>query len=257
MLEAGAGVGHGGDSLDLSGVDRVLVRIVPPGTLEQVVFRMDALHRIAAAGIPVINPASAVETAVDKYLATARLEAAGLPVPTTVACESAAAALEAFRDLGRDVVVKPLFGSQGRGMMRISDPDLAERAFGVLERLGSVIYLQPFLVHDGWDIRAFVLGGRVVAAMKRKSRTDWRTNVARGATAEATELSPADVELAVRAAAAVGAKAAGVDLLPAGSKRFVLEVNAVPGWQALAKATGRDIAAEILRFTAEGVGSRP
>jgi ribosomal protein S6--L-glutamate ligase len=96
----------------------------------------------------------------------------------------------------------------------------------------------------------FVVGGRPVAAMKRTGRNDWRTNVARGAAAEAVELSPADADLAIRAAAAVGAEIAGVDLLPVGSRRYVLEVNAVPGWQALARATGRDIAADVLRYAA-------
>lgn len=239
--------------VDLTSVDRVLVRIVPPGTVEQVVFRMDALHRLSAAGIPVVNPPRAIETAVDKYLAAARLEAAGLPVPESIACESAEAAAAAFRDLGGDAVIKPLFGSQGRGMMRVSDPDLADRAFGVLERLGSVILLQRYVPHPGWDLRAFVLGGRVLAAMRRRS-ADWRTNVARGGRPEPVELSPAETDLAVRAAEAVGAAVAGVDLLPGPSgERYVLEVNAVPGWEALSRACRVDVAAEVLRFVAAAV----
>jgi len=243
---------EGPDGFDLTRVDRVLVRIVPPGSLEQVVFRMDALHRLVAAGVPVINPPRAIETAVDKYLALCRMEAAGLPVPETVACESAETALAAFAQLGSDVVVKPLFGSQGRGMMRVSDPELAVRAFGTLERLGSVIHLQRFVHHPGWDLRAFVLGDRVLAAMKRVSG-DWRTNVARGARAEPITLSDHETDLALRAAEAVGALAAGVDILPdAEGRRWVIEVNAVPGWMALAAACKIDVAAELLRFVANG-----
>jgi ribosomal protein S6--L-glutamate ligase len=239
-----------GAGADLLGADRVLVRIVPPGSLEQVVFRMDALHRLEAAGVPVVNPPRAVETAVDKYLATARLEAAGLPVPQTAACESAEAAMAEFERLGGDVVVKPLFGSQGRGLMRVSDPDLAVRAFSSLERLGSVLYLQRFIPHPGWDLRAFVLGGRVLAAMRRRSQ-DWRTNVARGAVPEPVTLSDEEADLAVRAAAAVGAEIAGVDLLPGPEgERYVLEVNAVPGWEALSRACDLDVAAEVLRYVA-------
>src|SRR5437588_613694 len=107
-----AGVGAAGDPL--AGFDAVLVRTMPPGSLEQVVFRMDVLHRLRAGGVPVLNPPAAVEACVDKYLATARLAAAGLPVPPTVACQDADAALDAFARLGGDVVVKPLFGSEGR-----------------------------------------------------------------------------------------------------------------------------------------------
>ncbi len=99
--------------LDLTAADGVLVRMMPPGSLEQVVFRMDALHRIVAAGVPVLNPPRAVEAAVDKYLTLALLEAAALPVPPTWAGQGATEGLAAFDALGGDVVVKPLFGSEG------------------------------------------------------------------------------------------------------------------------------------------------
>src|SRR5204862_4089818 len=112
-----------------------------------------------------LNPARTIEICVDKYLASARLEAAGLRVPPTVVCQHADAALEAFTALGGDVIVKPLFGSEGRGMVRVSDPDLAWRTFRTLERLQSVIYLQRYIPHSGWDLRAFVLDGKILAAM--------------------------------------------------------------------------------------------
>src|SRR5262249_30427728 len=185
----------------------------PPGSLEQVVFRMDLLHRLQARGVIVVNPPAAVEACVDKYLATARLEAAGLRVPPTIVCQHADAALEAFEQLGGDVVIKPLFGSEGRGMVRFSDPDLAWRTCRALERTQSVLYLQKFIPHPGWDLRAFVLDGQVLAAMQRRSNGGWRTNVAQGGTAEEVELSPAVAEFALRAAAGLGAPVAGGDLL--------------------------------------------
>src|SRR6478736_3396957 len=182
-----AGLGIAADTL--AGYDAVIVRTMPPGSLEQVVFRMDLLHRLQAGGVAVLNPPRAVETCVDKYLATAYLEAAGLRVPPTIVCQHADAALEAFTALGGDVVVKPLFGSEGRGMVRVSDPELAWRTFRTLERTGAVLYVQKFIAHPGWDLRAFVLNGRVLAAMRRRSDGDWRTNVAQGATAEPVTLS--------------------------------------------------------------------
>lgn len=246
-----AGVGAGPAAL--AGFDAVLVRTMPAGSLEQVVFRMDALHTAAAAGVRVLNPPRAVETCVDKYLTTARLATAGLPTPETHVSQDADAALTGFEQLGGDVVVKPLFGSEGRGMVRLTDRETAWRTFHALDRTGQVIYQQRFVRHPGWDLRAFVLGGRVLAGMRRTARGDWRTNVAQGGTAEAVELDAAAVALAVRATAAVGCPVAGVDLLPGpGGDLTVIEVNAVPGWRALAAVTGRDIAADVVRFLAEG-----
>lgn len=233
----------------LHDADAVLVRMMPPGSLEQVVFRMDALHRLIAAGVPVMNPPGAVETAVDKYLATARLEAAGLPVPPTWTGETAEGAMAAFERLGGDVVVKPLFGSEGRGLVRVADLETARRVFHAIERIGSVLYLQKAIRHPGHDWRLFVLGGRVIGAIRRHCPAgDWRSNVAIGGRAEAAQPGDEAERLAIAAARAVGARMAGVDLLPdADGRLLALEVNAVPGWKALAGATGLDVAAEILR----------
>ena len=181
--------GLGLETESFRGFDAVLVRTMPPGSLEQVVFRMDVLHRLQARGVAVLNPPAAIEACVDKYLASARLEAAGLRVPPTVVCQHADAALEAFAALGGDVVIKPLFGSEGRGMVRVSDPETAWRVFRTLERTQAVLYLQQFVRHAGWDLRAFVVGGRVLAAMRRHARGDWRTNVAQGGRAETIRLA--------------------------------------------------------------------
>jgi ribosomal protein S6--L-glutamate ligase len=233
----------------LSTFDAVLIRTMPPGSLEQVIFRMDVLHELEQGGMRVLNPPRAVEVCVDKYWTSARLSGAGLRVPPTIVCQHADAALEAFASLGGDVVVKPLFGSEGRGMVRLSDPELAWRTFRTLERTQSVLYLQQFVAHPGWDLRVFVLGGKVLAAMRRQSDVGWRTNVAQGGSAAAVVLGEAEAELALKAASAVGAVVAGVDLLPGpGGEWYVLEVNAVPGWRALASVCKIDVAAAVLRF---------
>jgi RimK family alpha-L-glutamate ligase len=235
--------------IDLGSVDGVLVRMMPPGSLEQVIFRMDALHRLMARGVPVLNSPRAVEAAVDKYLALAMLSAGGLPVPETWVGESAAEALEVFETLGSDVVVKPLFGSEGRGLVRVSDRELALRTFRTLERIGCVLYVQRYVRNPGFDVRAFVLGGRVLGAIRRfASGGEWRTNVSVGGRPEACELEPEVERLALRSAKSVGAVMAGVDLLPdlENGGWTVLEVNAVPGWKALASETGVDVAAAIL-----------
>ena len=185
----------------------------------------------------------------DKYLTNVRLARAELPTPPTHVSQRADDALASFDRLGGDVVLKPLFGSEGRGMVRLTDPETAWRTFHVLERTSQVIYQQRFVRHPGWDLRAFVAGGLVIAAMRRRSRGDWRTNVAQGGTAEAAELTRDQAALAIAAADAVGCPVAGVDLLPGpGGELFVIEVNAVPGWRALAPVSGVDIAAEVVRF---------
>jgi tetrahydromethanopterin:alpha-L-glutamate ligase len=235
--------------IDLLATDGVLVRMMPPGSLEQVVFRMDVLHRVVAAGIPVLNPPRAVEAAVDKYLTLSLLDQAGISVPATWAGESALDALEVFKSLGGDVVVKPLFGSEGRGLLRISETELAWRTFHALERLNAVLYLQRVVRHPGYDLRVFVLRGAVLGAMRRHAQPgEWRTSVSLGGRAEPFRLDPEAERLALAAARAIGAEMAGVDLitdLDLG-RLVVLEVNAVPGWRALARVTGIDVAAEIL-----------
>jgi ribosomal protein S6--L-glutamate ligase len=228
-------------------IEAILIRTMPAGSLEQIVFRMDALHAAVAAGIRVCNPPRAIEVCVDKYLTNVRLLQARLPVPETIVCQRSEDGLLAFDALGRDVVVKPLFGSEGRGMVRITDDDIAWRTCRAIEQIGGVLYMQRFIRHPGWDVRAFVIGNRVVAAMKRHARNDWRTNVARGGMVETVTLGENEHRLAVQAAVAVGASICGVDLMlgPAG-EWYIIEVNAVPGWRALASATGRDLAAMIV-----------
>ncbi len=232
--------------LDLSQVDCLHVRTMSAASLEQVVLRMDILWQLEARGVRVVNPPRAIEAAVDKYLATARMQSAGLPVPATSVCQTADQAMGAFADLGGDVVVKPLFGAEGRGMTRLDDEDVAWRAFKLLAELRSVIYLQQFIPHAGFDTRVLVIGERQYA-MRRFNNNDWRTNAARGATCEACELTPQLAGLARRAADSVGAEIAGVDILQdMHGDAYVLEVNAVPGWQKLAQTLNLDISAEVL-----------
>jgi RimK family alpha-L-glutamate ligase len=233
--------------------DVVIVRGIPRGSLEQIVFRVDALHALAAAGVRAVNGALAIEHTIDKFLASALLAAAGLPTPRTVACERADDALEAFDDLGSDVIVKPLFGSMGFGMARVEDRDVAQRVFRALEIERAVYYLQETLAHDGVDVRAMVVGDRVVAAIERVG-TGWRANLARGASARSIALDEQRARLCVRAAATLGADYAGVDLLRAADGRdYVLEVNGIPGWRGVESATGVDVAASLVEHLERGL----
>jgi RimK family alpha-L-glutamate ligase len=232
--------------VQLDAARAVLARIIPAGSLEQIIYRVDALHHLEDRGIRVVNSPRAIERTVDKFYTTSLLQQAGLPTPDTRVCESIEEALAGFRELG-DVVVKPLFGSMGLGMVRVSDEDTAWRVFRAIEAVRGVFYLQRTVEHGGRDLRAFVVGHRVIGAIERRS-DGWRTNVSRGGRATAVELPPLWAELAVRAARAVEADYAGVDLLPAADGSvYVLEVNGIPGWRGLQTATGIDVAAAIVR----------
>lgn len=218
----------------------IVVRGMPGGGLEEVIFRMNLLGRLARIGIGVVNPPRSLEVAIDKHLSLAEIASAGLPVPRSMVAQSPEAIRDAWLSLGRDTVVKPLFGSQGRGIERISsEEDLA--AFLAGRSLESLAYLQEFIPHAGWDARILLVGDRVFS-MRRVADSGWRTNVAQGGRAEPFAPPEAWVALARRAARAVGAVVAGVDLVARPSGEVViLEVNAVPGWRALQTVVPTDI----------------
>jgi len=233
---------------DLCGADALLVRSMPPGSLEQVIFRMNALAQLASVGVLVVNSPRAIEIAVDKYLTTVKLREAGLLVPTTVACQTTEQAMESFLSLGSDVVVKPIFGGEGRGITRVSDEAIALRTFKALEQIGAVLYLQKFIEHEGCDYRLLIVGDRVTG-MCRRHPHDWRTNISRGAIGETLQLTDELIEQARRAANIVGATVVGVDFLPAkDGQLYAIEVNAVPGWKALSQVTGVDVAKWVLEY---------
>ena len=251
----GANRGLASEQTSVLDADAVLARIIPTGTLEQIIYRVDALHWIEERGVPVINSPRAIERCVDKFYTTALLEQAGLPVPETVVCERGADAIATVREMG-DAIVKPIFGSLGDGMVRVTSPDVAHRVVEPLEQIGSIFYVQRTIDHGGRDIRAFVVGGRVIGAIERTAPAgEWRTNVSRGGSVRAFELPTGWADLAVRAAAAVGADYAGVDLLPSREGEvYVLEVNGIPGWKGLQQATGVDVAMAIVDHVIDRVG---
>ena len=252
-----AGRGLRSESVPLFESDAVLARIIPSGSLEQIIYRVDALHWLEERGVPVINSPRAIERAVDKFYTSALLQEAGLATVDTVVCERAADAMAAVREFG-DVVIKPIFGSMGHGIVRVNDPDVAFRVVKTLETTRAVFYVQRAIDHGGRDYRLFVIGGRVLAAIERRAADgDWRSNVARGATAVPFDAPLEWQEMAVRAAAAIGAEYAGVDLLPGPDGQVhVLEVNGIPGWEGLQRATGVDVAGAIVEHVESRVRSR-
>ena len=232
--------------------DGVLVRGIAGGSFEQVTKRLGVLHALRELGVPVYNDARAIERSVDKSMTSLLLHAAGVPTPPTWAMESAAQAQQlVMREsaAGRALVLKPLFGSQGKGLQLVGRVDGVHRPLPALEgAYGSLAYLQrfvPALTQPGFDWRVLVVGGRAVTAMRRVS-THWVHNVAQGARCEPAVLDAPLARLAEDAARTLEMDYAGIDILPAAAGLQVIEVNGVAAWQGLQRVTAFNIARALV-----------
>jgi RimK family alpha-L-glutamate ligase len=234
--------------------DAALVRGIAGGSFEQVTKRLGVLHALRELGIPVYNDARAIERSVDKSMTSLLLHAARIPAPATWATESAAQARRiAMREnaAGHALVLKPLFGSQGKNLQLVGDVDGIHHPMPDIEAgYAGLAYLQRFVppvASPGFDWRVLVVGGRALTAMRRVS-AHWVHNVAQGARCEPAALDPQLRQLAEQAALALGMDYAGVDLIAAasGPPIQVLEVNGVAAWQGLQRVTGFNIARAIV-----------
>ena len=222
----------------------ILVRTMPAGTLEQVISRMDILARLAIRGSVVLNNPKSLESAIDKYVTTTRLIDAGIPVPPSAIVQSSADLEKCNVQFGGDVVLKPIFGSNGQGLFRL---DGNTKPLPPFFSETGVAVAQQYIANDGWDARILVVGTEVFAMRRIAADGEWRTNIARGGKAELFTPPSEWIQLAHAAAQAVGAHIAGVDILPGrDGSIWVLEVNAVPGWRALQTVTSKNISAAIL-----------
>ena len=224
--------------------DAILVRTMPAGTLEQVISRMDILARLAIRGSVVLNNPKSLESAIDKYVTTTRLIDAGIPVPPSAIVQSSADLEKCNVQFGGDVVLKPIFGSNGQGLFRLEGDTKPLPPF--FSETGVAV-AQQYIANDGWDARILVVGTEAFAMRRIAADGEWRTNIARGGRAELFTPPSEWIQLAHAATQAVGAHIAGVDILPSrDGSIWVLEVNAVPGWRALQTVTSKNISAAIL-----------
>ncbi len=209
---------------------------------------------LTALGIPVVNRPEVMETCGDKWATSVALERAGLPQPKTALLTDAEEALKLMEAWGYPVVLKPVIGSWGRLLAKITDREAAEAILEHKEVLGGfqhqLLYLQEYVKKPGRDIRVFVVGDRAIAAIYRRSQ-HWITNTARGGQAENCPVTPAIAELAVRAAEAVGGGVVAIDLFESERGLLVNEVNHTMEFKNSVHTTGVDIPGEILRYTWE------
>ena len=225
----------------------VFVKSVSAGTFEQVTLRLGFLHALAAMSVSVMNSASVIERTVDKSMTSHLLQkeqVATVPSWTCESRESATQQLEMLLSEGKKVVLKPLFGSSGRGLRLIESTEDLPRP----EEVNHVYYLQEYIPSKDsyWrDWRVMVVNGKAICAMERRS-DQWITNRAQGAQCLSAKLDFEPQQLAERAAVAVGADYAGVDLIcTKEGKWLVLEVNGVPAWQGLQAVSEVSIASQF------------
>lgn len=229
--------------------DGVLMRTIAGGTFEATTMRLGVLHALVGSGVTVWNAPGAIERSVDKAATSLIFGRAGLPTPDTFVVskrEAAAAIVAREARPGRPLVLKPLFGSQGEGLMLIERP---EELPGEAE-VARVYYLQRYVPRrDGlWrDYRVFVCEGRAIAGMIREG-DGWITNVHRGGRPHAWDMPARAAELAEAAAQAIGVDYTGVDLVEDGEGGYLLlEVNSMPAWSGLQRVVETDIAGAVAR----------
>jgi tetrahydromethanopterin:alpha-L-glutamate ligase len=254
LRDCGFDLNHPGRHIAIPGCgdvlpDGVFVRGVPGGTLEQVVLRLDVLHALKLLGVPVYNDGRAIERTVDKAMTSFVLANAGIATPATWITESQSAAAEIVRTeiaAGQELVIKPVFGSQGAGLQRIGVANELPAPAGY----DGVYYLQRFIASgtDAWhDLRVFVIHGRAVAAMQRHGKS-WITNVSQGARCVPVDLSSnAEIgALAEKSCRALQMDYAGVDLIrDRDGVLYVVEVNGIPAWKGLQSVTQSSIASML------------
>ncbi len=226
----------------------VFVRGVPGGSLEQVIYYLDVLHGLEYLGVPVFNNTHAIERSVDKGMTSFLLQRNNIPSPKSIYSSDLHFInnkIHEILDCGKKVVLKPIFGSQGKGVQRIcSKSEYIDYSF-----IHGVMYVQEFIDAGesfGIDYRVFVVGGEIIACMRRTG-VDWLTNVAQGAQVEAVELDSRVKDLATKAVKVTDLQYSGVDLICDKQGKFwVTEVNSIPAWKGLQQTTPINLSEVII-----------
>jgi ribosomal protein S6--L-glutamate ligase len=215
---------------------------------------LSVVRHLEAMGVPLVNGASAIARSRDKLAALQQLAAAGVRIPRTVLARGGGDVRDLVAQVGGlPAILKLIQGTQGVGVMIAHSAAEVESILGTLWDLGQEILLQEFIAESrGRDIRALVVGERVIGAMRREApRGEFRSNLHRGGFGTSIELPHEYGEAAVRAAQVIGLDVAGVDLLESNGGPTVVELNSSPGFEGLERATGIDVAGEIITYAAQ------
>ena len=213
------------------GIDIALAR-----TASATHFRIEALKSMEVSGVEVINSSECIRNGGDKYTSLVMLYANGLLTPKTFIVSSFESAVKAISEIGTPVVLKPAFGTYGKGVFRVMN---LEKELHLLDELPYPYIVQEYIPHKHGDIRVFVVGNEALGAIRRIAPKDeWRTNVSVGATSRPQTLTKKLSKIAVRASKVLGAKYAGVDIIKRENEYIVLEVNTQPDFRGLYSTLG-------------------
>ncbi|MGY4675353.1 ATP-grasp domain-containing protein [Ursidibacter arcticus] len=208
----------------------------------------NVLHHFQQQGINVLNSAESFRLARDKWQSLQALVGAGIAVPDSAMAGELYSLNQTVKQFQFPLVIKTLSGSQGVGVMLAEKPTSAVSLLETLKMAKVNCLLQHFIAEStGEDIRAFVIGDKVVASMVRYSASgDFRANIHQGGRAEPISLSTQEQQIAIEATKALGLDVAGVDLIRSQTKTLVLEVNASPGLEMIEKVSQQDIATQMI-----------
>lgn len=233
------------ETQDFKGFDLVLNREIGQTRAELI------LDYIEAIGIKTINSSASTTLCNNKILSTQILEQKGIPVPITKIAFSQSMALQAASEIGYPIVIKPVWGSWGRLVSKVSSPEDLEAIMDHKEGLGgpahSIFYLQKYIKKPDRDIRVFVIGGVPIAAMYRTS-SHWLTNTAKGGIPQKLNLTPEITALSRNIVEVLGVEIAGVDLVEHDNKYLVFEVNTTPEFHGLNDVSDVNIADAMVDY---------
>jgi ribosomal protein S6--L-glutamate ligase len=244
------GIQQGKPSIHYKGQDIADIDAIIPRIGASVTFYGSAIVRqFEVMGVISANPSQAITRSRDKLRCMQILSGAGLPITGFARTASDVGDLINMVG-GAPLVIKLLEGTQGIGVVLAETKKAASSVIEAFYGLGNNILIQEYIKEaKGTDIRAFVVDGKVVGAMKRTAKEgEFRSNLHRGGTAEIVKLSRKERETAIAAARAMGLTVAGVDMLPSDRGPLILEVNSSPGLEGIESATGKDIAGEIIKY---------
>ena len=217
---------------------------------------LDLVSQLERIGIPMVNSRVCLERAADKYRTYLRLKAFGLDQPKTVLCPSPDAAEIAFENLDTKfpVILKTLRGSKGIGVLFVESERSLNSLIQTLYKMDTEadILMQEYIKTD-YDVRAIVLDGKVIAAMRRNVvEGDFRSNASQGAKVESIELTKLEIDQCIHAAKSIGGIFTGVDFIPSKNRDtqnpLFLEVNSSPGTESIEEATGLNISKILLEY---------
>lgn len=238
---------------ELANYDAVIPRIGASVTF----YGAAVVRQLEMMNVFCVNDSVAITRARDKLRSLQLLSKKGIGLPITGFAHS----LDEIQDLikmvgGPPLVIKFLEGTQGIGVILVETSKAARSVLEAFLGLKVNIMVQEYIKEaNGADIRCFVVGGNVVAAMKRQavSPEEFRSNLHRGGTASRVEITEEEKNMAIRAAHIIGLNVAGIDIVRSDRGPLIMEVNASPGLEGIEKSTGVDVASEIIKFIESGI----